>query len=490
MQINLPDRNDIHNAYLEGEEAVIQLIEGLVSVIQELLILTQKQTQTLQALQDQLSKDSHNSSKPPYSDGLKKKPRTGSLRKPGSNPTGGQKGHEGHRLEPVDKPDHIVIHEVKKCSHCHINLEEVAVADYKKRQVFDIPPIRIEVTEHQAEIKSCPHCGHLTEASFPADITQSTQYGAGVKSHAAYFTTEHYIPLERTAQMFEDIYGHRVSEAVILQSTHDCAKEVTPSNEEIKKQIIASDVANFDESGIRIKGKNHWLHVASTAELTFYGVHEKRGEKAMNEIGVLPRFQGIAVHDHWKSYQKYDNCSHSLCNAHHLRELKFISEQYEQNWAEEMSDLLVEINEEVKDTRAHGENLEADKLKEYDQRYDKIVEKGLEQNPAPEKEPGKRGKVKQAPPKNLLDRLKGHKDEVLRFMHDFRVPFDNNQAERDIRMIKVKQKVSGTFRTEEGGKVFCALRGYISTARKNGRKAIDAIRMAFQGKPFIPIFDT
>ncbi|RMD58072.1 MAG: IS66 family transposase [Nitrospirae bacterium] len=488
MQIKLPSSKEIQEAYNKGEEATIKLIEELIITIQELHTLTKKQAQMLQALQDQLSKNSSNSSKAPSSDGPKKITR--SLRKGSSKAPGGQKGHKGHRLEMVDKPNHIVIHKVNECSHCHKQLKEVSATGYKKRQVFDIPPLHIEVTEHQAELKNCPHCGHFNKAAFPADVTQSTQYGVRVKSHAVYLTTEHHIPLERTAQIFEDTFGHRISEATIIQTTKESAQEVAPSNEEIKKQIIESEVVNFDESGIRIKGKNQWLHVASTSKLTSYKVHDKRGAEAMNEIGVLPHFQGIAVHDHWKSYQKYDTCSHSLCNAHHLRELKFIYEQYKQQWSEEMSKLLVEINKEVKERSLHKSHLEGARFKEYEQRYDKIIEEGLKLNPSPRKEPGKRGRVKQTPPKNLLDRLKAHKEEVLRFMYDFRVPFDNNQAERDIRMIKVKQKVSGTFRTEEGGRVFCALRGYISTARKNGLKALDAIRMAFERKPFIPNFAT
>lgn len=267
------------------------------------------------------------------------------------------------------------------------------------------------------------------------------------------------------------------------------AAKVLPAHEAVKQRLLDSAVVNFDESGLHVDGKGQWRHVASRPELTYYAVPEKRGQVAMDEIGILPEFHGTAVHDHWKSYCTYTACDHSWCNAHHVRELDFVSEQYQQNWTSEMGKLLREINTAVKQTRPVSDHLEAQPLADFERRYDAILEVGFRANPPPaedESQPKKRGKRKQSPPNNLLDRFQGKKPEVLRFMDDFRVPFDNNQGERDIRMMKVKQKVSGMFRTTAGAEQFCRIRGYLSTARKQGVNVLDALKMAFQGPPFLP----
>jgi transposase len=471
---------------MQGEGAVIELIDGLVDYIQQLLAYIQRQDQIIQELQDRLAKNSKNSSKPPSSDGYRKPI---SLRKSGIRKNGGQKGHEGHTLMPVENPDHTVIHEVKQCSNCHTSLEDEEVIDYERRQEFDMPPVRIEVTEHKAEIKNCPICGTRNKAEFPPNVTQPIQYGTRIKSWAVYFNNYHFIPLERTCEIFEDLLDHRLSDASVLQSNIDLADNVKPANEVVKQRLIGSDVANFDESGLRVEGKLNWLHVASTPMLTYYEFHQKRGQEAMDEIGILPEFEGTAIHDHWKPYFRYDKCRHGLCNAHHLRELTFVYQCYHQNWSQKMIDLLVEIKEEVEQTKLCSDQLSPPKIEDFEKRYEETIEKGLKANPQPPEEQlrkKRRGKVKQSPPKNLLDRLKEYNKEVLAFMYDFQVPFDNNQGERDMRMVKVKQKVSGTFRTRKGADTFCCIRGYISTARKNGKKVIEAIHDAFNGTPFIP----
>ena len=458
-------------------------LEEMKQTIKDLQKENQLLRQELQSLKDQISKTSKNSSKPPSSDGLKK---SQSLRKKGQRNSGGQKGHPGHHLKAVAIPDHQIIHPVVNCLHCHLSLQESDILDYERRQVFDIPPLAIEVTEHQAEIKNCPFCGTVNKGNFPEGVSQFTQYGSRIKAIASYLTSYHYLSLERTQQFFTDLFNHSVSEGTIIQSSLHLAQSVEVSNQAILDQLAASDIVHFDESGIRVAGKLQWLHVASTPALTYYQVHPKRGGIAFESIGLLPQFQGRAIHDHWKSYFQYD-CLHGLCNAHHLRELLFITEQYSQSWAREMSELLLEIHQCVEQFKPILSHLPTPTIEEFRQRYDEILKKGFRVNPPPKQSfTKKRGRIKQTPAKNLLDRLHDKKSETLAFMADFRVPFTNNLAERDVRMIKVKQKVSGSFRTQSGAEVFCAIRGYLSTARKNSINVLDAISQALEGNPYIP----
>ena len=476
---------------IDGPTEIMDLVTSLWAQLHQKDEIIREQQEKIQTLQDQLVKNSKNSSKPPGSDGLKKTPRTSSLREKSGKKNGGQIGHQGHTLKQTKKPDHTKLHPVTHCNQCHISLEDVATEQYEKRQVFDIPPVRVEVTEHQAEIKQCPHCGEINKAEFPAEVTQPVQYGPRIKSQAAYFNNYHVVPLARTAEIFADLYGHSLTEAMVLQANATLADRVQPATEAVKEALITSDVVNFDETGLRVSGKLHWVHVVATPKLTSYTVHRKRGSEAMDEAGILPEFEGTAVHDHWKPYFNYDQLSHSLCNAHHLRELTFIDQQYQQPWATEMKNLLREIKDTVEQTRPHQDHLPPDIRTNFEYRYDQLISQGLEVNPPPpEQKPKKRGRVKQTPPKNLLDRLKDYKLETLAFMYDFCVPFDNNQGERDIRMVKVKQKVSGSFRTKLGADRFAQIRGYISTARKNDQSIIDAIQAAFAGNPFIPSFIT
>jgi transposase len=449
----------------------------------ELILEMQRQ---IQELRDQLAKDSHNSGKPPSSDGLKK-PKTRSLRPKGEHPYGGQPGHKGDTLKQVAEPDHIEMHPVTACPHCETDLAEIEPHDYEKRQVFDVPPVRLEITEHQAEVKRCSGCGQDVKGEFPEHVTQPTQYGPRVKAQASYLNNYHFIPLARTEELLSDFYGQAPSEAVIIAANRQMVEQTEASLENIQEQIINADVANFDESGLRVAGKLHWLHVASTETLTHYHVDRKRGQVGMQAGGILPKFQGNAIHDHWKPYLKFDQCQHSFCNAHHLRELLFITEQYQQSWAEEMAHLLRKILAEVEATPAPMMSLPSDRLAYYQTKYDQLIAKGLAANPPPEvSPPQKRGRPKQSAPKNLLDRLRTHKSGVLAFMYDFRIPFDNNLAERDVRMVKVKQKVSGAFRTQQGADAFCSIRSYISTARKQQINVIEAMHDAFRGHPFMP----
>lgn len=479
---------DIERSQLEklDKESLIVIILTLQEQLRQLRQQVEEQAAEIQSLRDQLAKNSQNSGKPPSSDGLKK-PRRSSLRRKGSRPTGGQAGHAGHTLAMVAEPNVVEVHEVRACPHCAADLAWVAPCEHERRQVFDIPPVELTVTEHRAEVKICPGCGERVKGDFPTSVNQPVQYGPRLRSQAVYLNTYQLIPLARTCELIGDIYNHKPAEALVLNANEAVSAEIEPSLQAVQGQLLASDVVHFDESGLRVEGQLNWLHVASTATLTYYIVHSKRGQQAMDDMGILPKFRGRAVHDHWHSYLTYDGCLHALCNAHHLRELQFIAEQYKQAWAEKMIQLLLDIKAEV-DTAASGQmSLAPDRLIHFEQRYDSLIAQGLQLNPPPaQPPPKKRGRKKQSPPKNLLDRLQRHKSQVLAFMYDFRVPFDNNLAERDVRMIKVKQKVSGAFRTRSGAETFCALRSYISTSRKHGINVIDAIQQALAGQPFVP----
>ncbi len=474
---------------LEQQGVIARLQEHALEQQGQITALQQQgseQQELIQELRDQLAKDSHNSSKPPSSDGLKK-PRPKSLRAKGQRPLGGQPGHKGGTLKMVPEPDHEVVHEATHCPHCQTDLQEVAAIEHERRQVFDLPPVQIEVTEHQAEIKQCPNCHQEAKGSFPPEVSQPTQYGPRILAQASYLNNYHFIPLERTEEALSDLYGQSPTQSVILAASQRLAAGTQDCLARIQEQLRVAPVAHFDESGLRVVSKNHWLHVASTSTLTHFHVHQRRGQEGIAAGGILPEFQGQAMHDHWASYHTFTQCQHRFCNAHHLRELIYVQEQYEQSWAAEMIQLLCDIYQEVEATPPPAMSLPADRLDYYGAEYDRIVSDGLAANlPPPEPPPKKRGRPKQTKPKNLLDRLQTHKTGVLAFMSDFRVPFDNNLAERDVRMIKVKQKVSGGFRTQQGADTFAAIRSYISTARKQGHNVMDAIYGAFDGHPFMP----
>jgi len=477
----LPTPDEVRATYRQSEDAIAALFERLTGIIRTL-------EARVQVLEDQVAKHSGNSSKPPSSDGLRK-PRAARPRKRGQRRSGGQVGHPGQTLLAVEQPDHLQVHPVSQCAQCHTALAAVSAQAWEKRQVFDLPGVRLEVTEHQAERKACPACGHVTQAPFPPGIDPPVQYGPRVKAQAVYFHHYPFIPLDRTAEVFADLYGHRLSEGTLVAAGAVTALQVAPVVAQIKDYLIHQPgLTHFDETGLRVAGRLQWLHSASTAQVTYYACHPKRGTQAMDAIGILPTLRGRAMHDHWSAYFR-DPIRHALCNAHHLRELAFIAEQYRQRWASRLLELLLTIKAAVDKARAQQRAaLAPGQLTRFAHQYDALVRQGLRQNraspsPAP---PPRRGRPKQSPPKNLLDRLKAHKADVLAFMYDFDVPFDNNQAERDVRMVKVKQKISGGFRSEPGAQLFCHIRSYISTVRKNGQRVIDALHAAVLGQPYIP----
>lgn len=482
-EIRLPGEKEIREAYREGEEAVVSLFQRTILMLAE----------RIQKLEDQLAKNSSNSGKPPSSDGYVQ-PAPRSLRKRSRRKSGGQTGHAGETLKAVEKPAHFRVHRVNGCKHCGHSLKRRKVIRCEKRQVFDVPPMKIEVTEHRAEIKDCPCCGKETRAEFPSEVNKAVQYGPEIKAQMVYLNTEQYIPLERTCDVLEEYYGHRPSEGTIVTACAEAAQKVERSNEAVKEHIVEHEkVAHFDETGMMINAILNWLHSISTLRLTYYAMHARRGSVAMNEINILPRFKGCAVHDDLACYFQYE-MKHALCNAHHLRTLIFLLERYPQKWIEPLKDLLLKIKTKVDLAKEQIQTaLSLRQRNFFSKTYDQLIAQGLRANPPSNeknRKPGQRGKLKQTPARNLLLRLRDHKEAVLAFMHDFNVPFDNNQAERDLRMMKVKQKISGGFRSTSGAQNFCQIRGYLSTARKNNVKALAALRLAFADTPFLPDFVT
>jgi transposase len=472
---------DLDNQQLE------KLDKGsLIAMIVEMREVLAKQAALIQDLRDQLAKNSQNSGKPPSSDGLAKQPR--SLREKGKRRSGGQTGHEGHTLKMVERPDHVERHEVTSCPHCAADLRATAADEIERRQVFDVPPVRVEVTEHQVEVKHCPQCGRRVKGSFPAGVIQPVQYGPVLKAQAVYLTGYQLLPLARCCELFGDLYGHTPAEAFVLEAQAACRGYIQPALDRIQSELVASPLVHFDESGVRVEGRLNWLHSAGTQHLTYYAIHPKRGKDGMQAAGILPNFRGRAMHDHWSPYLTFEHCQHAFCNAHHLRELRFIFEQYHQDWAQAMSQLLLTMKAEVEAALPDHTSLSPERIAHHERHYDRLLRQGFKANPPPVPLPiAKRGRKQQSPARNLLHRLQQHKAETLAFIYDFRVPFDNNLAERDVRMVKVKQKVSGSFRTPAGADTFCSLRSYISTVRKHGINVIQAIHTAFLDQPFLPM---
>jgi len=473
-------REDILRIYEAGPDAVVQLVESLLAMITQLRL-------RIEAVESQQAKDSHNSHKPPSSDGLKR--MTKSLRAKSARSSGGQKGHSGHTLTMAETPDSIVVHPVNQCQECNSLLNGIDVT-YVARQVFDIPPLFLEVTEHRAEVKDCPYCGAKNQALFPEEVTKTTQYGNRIKSLSVYLMQYQLLPYDRTAELLSDFFSSPISEASLYNWNEKAYQVLEKSEQTISAQLQQSPVMNVDETSVFCQNKLHWLHVASTPNLTYYGIHAKRGKEAIDDLDILPRYKGTAVHDFWKPYLQY-TCGHAFCNAHIMRELTYAFEQKNQIWANELTTLLLEINEQVEQHKYSKSSLSQNDLDRFYYRYNALLEIGFRLNPNPSVQdlPKKRGRPRQSKVKNLLDRLRDYCPQVLSFMYNAGVPFTNNLAERDLRMTKVKQKISGTFRSLEGALFFCRIKGYISTVKKNHQKVLDALLSAFSGNPFLPQID-
>lgn len=434
----------------------------------------------LEKLEAHLNKNSTNSSKPPSSDGLKK-PKPKSRRKKGQRKSGGQAGHEGKTLKMVTIPDEIVVHEVTLCEQCQSDLSGLEAHQTVKRQVFDLPPMQIQVTEHQAEVKVCGSCAHRNRAVFPADVKAPVQYGATVLAHAAYLNSYHLLPLARVREWFADCVGQAVSEATIEKAVSRLADAVAPALDVIYEGLTRSRTIHCDETGFRVANRIAWLHTVCTDWLSYYIVHLKRGDEAMLDTGILPKCRGWAVHDGFKPYFSFETVRHALCNAHHLRELEFAADQYQATWATAMQTLLLDMKQQRENPA-----LSKQVIHQLEHDYDDLLVQGFDAFPIQPRPPNHKGNVAQHPVTNLLIRLRDYRAAVLAFLHHPHVPFDNNLAERDLRMMKVKQKISGCFRTWHGAEVFAAVRTYLATARKQGLSMLRAAHIAFLGEPFIP----
>jgi len=458
------------DATIKEVESVLEnekdLSPSLKSVVTMLLLI-------VKALTNRVGLNSTNSSKPPSSDPNRLKP----TRKKTNNKPGGQAGHKGITLKQISDPDETELIKVdRRKLPKGKNYKEVG---FEKRQVFDIYVSRL-VTEYQAQVLE-DESGKRFVAPFPEGITKAVQYGATLKAHAVYMSQYQLLPYKRIQEYFTEQLHIPISQGSVFNFNQEAFDNLSTYDSLVKDKLASSTLIHADETGVNIGGKRHWLHCASNLSYSYFLPHERRGTEAMDNMNIIPRFKGILCHDHWKSYYQYGGCLHALCNAHHLRELTRAHEQDEQKWAEKVRLLLEEINKAVSNA---GGKLDKEETGKYRQQYKNLLKEAEIECPPPDEKQrkGKRGPLKRSKARNLLERLINFEDDVLRFMENTEVPFTNNQGERDIRMTKVQQKISGCFRSMEGAKMFCRIRGYLSTCKKQGMTSSHAMELIFEGK--------
>lgn len=531
-------RHQLYQLYEEGCEPTVRLIESLLDYIEELKAdphnrqqrhledLAERITKLaarLKRVEEKLAKqqclnyelkrriaeleaasvvrDSHNSSLPPALDPPAAKAanalrRTRSLRRPSGKLPGAQAGHPGYTRPRVEQPDQVVTHSPRECRGCGAALASGYIVKSESRQVIEVPPIRPWVVEHRALTKRCRDCDELTKGRFPRGVKAAVQYGGGVRARAVYLVNYQLLPYRRAAEVLQDFFACPISAGSVRRIIAECAGRALTTEVEIKNRLKQAEVIHVDETGLRVEGGGRFVHVASTERLTHYACDSRRGKPAMDEIGILPAFKGTSVHDGWPAYQYYYQCRHALCGAHLLRELTYIEESHPHQrgeWAEPLAKLLLEIKAAVEGARSRGHSaLTEQEQGEYFARYDRLVKRGLALNPertARRRQAGPgarakqgRGRIPQSEARKLAARLESRREEVLRFMTDFQVPFENNQAERDLRMVKLQQKIGGGFRSGEGAREFCRLRSVISTMRKQGQAVLASIEKVLRGQ--------
>jgi len=460
------DNVDVDSAVTHARQLLAaerEISPALKSALEMILLL-------VTVLLNRVTLNSKNSSKPPASDPNRKK----GSRKKSDKPSGGQKSHTGTTLQKIEDPDEI---EVISIDRRTLPKGQYTEDGFETRQVFDIDISRV-VTEYQAQ-RLINEKGQCFIAPFPDNVTKAVQYGNGIKAHIVYLSQYQLLPYNRIQEYFTDQLGMPISEGSIYNFNKQAYEQLAKFEAICKENLVVSPCIHADETGININGKRHWLHGTSNDKWTHFFPHAKRGTEAMNEINILPRYHGILCHDHWKPYYKYD-CTHSLCNAHHLRELTRAWEQDKQSWALEMKRLLEKMNDAVNEAGGLLPHEEAENWKGL---YRELLGNAEIECPPPDKpKEVKRGRIKRSKARNLLERLIDFEEDVLRFMTNVCVPFTNNAAENSIRMTKVQQKISGCFRSTDGAKIFCRVRGYLATCRKQGVSATLAMTLVFEGK--------
>jgi transposase len=485
---HLREENKDLRTQLAQRETRIQQLEVMLEQQSALMQQMQEQivslTHQVKSLQERQAKDSHNSSLPPSSDRFTRK--TKSLRKKSEKKSGGQEGHQGTSLHWSSTPDEITLQQVEQCEACQHDLHTVVVCHVERRQVHDVPAPRRLVQEYRAEQKQCPVCHHITAAAFPKEVAAPMQYGPMIGAVAVYLVQQQLLPLARAAEVMADLLGVQMSEGTICTLIGRCATNLADVEQQIKEALVQAEVLHQDETGLYVLGKRYWMHDTSTKTLTHYHVDQSRGQKALEAIGILPKFQGITIHDRWGSYFLYA-CEHALCLVHLLRDLVFLAEEHDALWAAELKDLLLDMKTATEQARVEGRRwLHPLEVADWEATFLRVLDEAEGITPRATAPPGKKGRCKQSAARNLLDSLYKHQAAIFCFVEDLRVDFDNNLAERDLRMIKVQQKISGCFRSLAGAQAFSRIRGYVSTLRKQGLPLLSALQATLCGHPILP----
>jgi transposase len=434
-------------------------------------------------LRDAAAQNSRNSSRPPSTDGPEQ-PKPKSLRQKSGRKSGGQPGHPGRTLQSSDTPKHIQILPLLECE-CGEDLSHDPAVDYQRRQVFDLPSLELECTEHRAEIKECPCCHRTVVAAFPAEAKAPVQYGKNFRALLAYLYDAQEGASLRIGEMCAEMFGYAVSEATLQSARQEQYNALEPFENRLVEILPQEPVLHADETSVPINKVRHWLHVLCTPLLTFFAIHVSRGKDAIQAAGIIPQFTGWLMHDFLSSYLGFENCLHTFCKSHLLRELIFLFEQHRQPWAGDLHDLFMDMFECVQNRKARDAPVTEKEYKRWCHQYWKILRAGRKVNPLTPKQRAN-PRAKQSKEQNLLDRLEGYDESILAFLWNLDLPFTNNEAERAFRMMKVRLKISGCFRTFQGACRHARIRSYISTLRKHGLPVLEYLRRALEGRPFLP----